>query len=631
MSTADSATTSERRFEQALRQLTALRNASGTAEQFWDRYVNGLHQLVNAHFSVIALSVEVDDGAREWRIRAMCPQRTENVQPPAEFVREISPSADSCLAGGSTIKQVSIPVRGLKDCWILGVRLDTGQPNLQMVALALVSRTREARADELVCQLGLAADVPRSYLFANASSEAGERAQQFSSTLDLLVQLNREERFLSAAMLVCNELSARHQCGRVSIGWRKGKYVRLKAMSHVDRFEKKMDAVGQLERAMEECLDQDQEVVVPRPEAATFISRDHEAFCRQQGAGAVCSVPLRDGRNRCQAVLTFERSSGTFSENELRHLRLTADQAMPRLQELKDRDRWFGARMASWLRRMLGLVFGVEHTWMKLLVLVIVAVLVFLATFRMEYRVEAPFVIQSRDVAYIPVPYDGYIAEVKAEIGQRIETGDALVEMDTQDLLLERAAAVAERNRRMREREKARGENALADVQISDALLEQARIRIQAVDEKLSKSTIKAPLGGVIVRGDMAGELHQRLNAPVRRGDVLIKIASLENIYIECRVDERDVEHVAEEATGEIAFASQPELKFPMVLKAIDPAAVPSADGNHFVAQCEFSEPPQGWFRPGMAGLAKINAGERSLIWIFTHRTIDFLYMFFWV
>jgi hypothetical protein len=32
-----------------------------------------------------------------------------------------------------------------------------------------------------------------------------------------------------------------------------------------------------------------------------------------------------------------------------------------------------------------------------------------------------------------------------------------------------------------------------------------------------------------------------------------------------------------------------------------------------------------------MSGVCKIHAGQRSLMWIITHRTIDFLRMFFWI
>jgi len=55
--------------------------------------------------------------------------------------------------------------------------------------------------------------------------------------------------------------------------------------------------------------------------------------------------------------------------------------------------------------------------------------------------------------------------------------------------------------------------------------------------------------------------------------------------------------------------------------------AGPAADkeGNVFVARCSFHESPPDWWRPGMTGVAKLDAGESSLLWILTHRLIDTL------
>jgi hypothetical protein len=36
------------------------------------------------------------------------------------------------------------------------------------------------------------------------------------------------------------------------------------------------------------------------------------------------------------------------------------------------------------------------------------------------------------------------------------------------------------------------------------------------------------------------------------------------------------------------------------------------------------------WWRPGMSGIAKLDVGRRRIIWIATHRTIDFFQMLMW-
>jgi hypothetical protein len=126
------------------------------------------------------------------------------------------------------------------------------------------------------------------------------------------------------------------------------------------------------------------------------------------------------------------------------------------------------------------------------------------------------------------------------------------------------------------------------------------------------------------------GDLEELLGAPVRKGDVLFKIARLEELYAELKVDERDIHEVNEVATGEIAFVSRPDLKFPIKLERIDPVALAEEEGNLFLVRAAFPEEMSRWWRPGMSGVAKINVGKRNILWILTHRTIDFFRILLW-
>jgi hypothetical protein len=96
-------------------------------------------------------------------------------------------------------------------------------------------------------------------------------------------------------------------------------------------------------------------------------------------------------------------------------------------------------------------------------------------------------------------------------------------------------------------------------------------------------------------------------------------------------VKEYDIHEVRGEATGEIAFLSRPKLKFPVKLERIEPAAQAKDEDNIFIVRCQFDGPVQDWWRPGMSGVAKLNVGKRTFFWVISHRTIDFLRMFFWM
>jgi len=467
--------------------------------------------------------------------------------------------------------------------------------------------------------------VPADYQQVRVVQQAKNDVVQFAEALDLMVLLNEQERYMGAAMTFCNELAARYRCSRVSLGWLKGGYVRLQAISHIEKFDKKMDAVQALEAAMEESFDQDEEILWPPLEGSTAVARDHEAFCKDHGVNYLVSVPLRLD-DRPVGVLVCERADHPFEESDVRGLRVHCDQASRRLADLKRTDRWFGAKVAEASRKGLSKVVGVEHTFVKCLAVVIFAAMAFLLFGRMTYRVEAPFTARTDDLADLPSPFDGYIEDVRVEVGDLVDKDAVLVTLDTSELLLEESSALADRNRYAREAEKARAQNALADMKIALALKKQAEAQLERVRYHLNHARVKAPFAGVVVEGD----LDELLGAPVKKGDILFKVARIEKMYAELKVDERDIHEVTEGATGEIAFVSRPKLKFPVEVERIDPVAVAEEEGNVFLLRCEFTGDILPWWRPGMSGVSKINVGKRNVLWILAHRSIDFFRILLW-
>jgi hypothetical protein len=129
----------------------------------------------------------------------------------------------------------------------------------------------------------------------------------------------------------------------------------------------------------------------------------------------------------------------------------------------------------------------------------------------------------------------------------------------------------------------------------------------------------------VVVEGD----LRERIAAPVKQGDALYKVARLDSLYAEAEVPERDVKEILGKARGEIAFVARPRLKYPVTIETIEPAAMTKKDGNVFLIRLKL-ERAEDWWRPGMTGLCKLSVEKRSLFWILTHRTVDFLRMKLW-
>ncbi|MCG8553094.1 MAG: efflux RND transporter periplasmic adaptor subunit [Desulfobacterales bacterium] len=389
---------------------------------------------------------------------------------------------------------------------------------------------------------------------------------------------------------------------------------------------KKMAVVQELEKVMEESVCQDVEIVFPAPLENRSVMRHHNAFAKANQLQAMATFPIRLNNN-ITGALTCERIDGpAFDQETVSTISLICVQSARHLHDLRAGDRWFGARLAAGARKKLAGLLGVENTLAKaggILLAVLVAVLIFA---KVNFRIEAPFVIQTDSVAYLPASFDGYIDQVKVDIGDIVNQGDIMLTLDTRELLLEESNAVANQVRYDREAQKARASNYLSEMKISQALSAQARAQLKIVRYHLKNAQVRAPFAGVVVEGD----LEKMLGAPVRKGDVLFKLAKLDKTYVELDVDEKDIHHIRENAPGRIAFISQPKFKYDIAVTRVDPVAVSKEEGNKFIVRCEFTQNPADWWRPGMSGIAKINAGKKSIAWIITRRTIDFFRLFLW-
>ena len=497
-----------------------------------------------------------------------------------------------------------------------------GKRALAVVRLGEVALVQRASAlDRLEVA---AAAVAVDQMGAELEAARGD-VQVFAVILDLMVLLDEETHFTSAAMLLCNQAASRLQADRASLGWAHGHELRVEAISHADRFEKRSGAAKALAMAMEEAFDQDDEIVFPPREELKTVVRCHESYAEAHGAPHLASIPLRAGTERV-GVLTLERPAGPFTDAELRSLRLTADHAARRLRELWQRDRWLGARLAHWSRQKIGGLIGPEHTGAKAAVVGFFLLLATLTFVTKTYRVEAPFTLRTTTAALLPAPFDGYLDQVQCRVGDSATEGQPLLALSTRELVLDESAALAEKNSFLAEAQKAQSSEQIAEMQIALAKAAQADTRLERTRYHLSQAVIKAPFDGIVIEGD----LREHLGAPVKQGEVLVKIARLANLYPEAKVNERSIREVTAGAAGELAFASQPRWKFPIRVERVEPAAEVTDKGNNFTVKCTMEGARQDWWRPGMTGVCKIDAGRRSLLWLLTHRTVQYLRLQLW-
>jgi multidrug resistance efflux pump len=600
----------------SLRQLQKIRNFDGEPAEFWRLLLETLIGLCGAEAGLIVINTGGENAS--WKTLALGPDNPQSAALCKRLSEVVTGAAEACAKTGFAF----MPDNGTS---IVAVHLLVDVDTQKCLALFRLAIVDEKEALLRINALLSANDIPAHYRTQESAYNALKNQEHLTDILDLMALLNSQHRFMAAAMMVCNELAGRYTCDRVSLGWLQKGYVRVRAMSHTDDFEKKMEAVQQLELAMEEALDQEADIVVPAPAGGIAITRDHEAYAKTQDVHYMATFPVRK-KDEVVALFSFERDASPLDENELRRLRVTIDQLAVRLAELRQRDRWFGARLADWLREKAGKLLGYEHTWAKLAGVLGAVALIVVALIPVRYRVDSPMILHTDDISYITAPFDGYIDSAGVKPGDLVETGKTLLSLDKKDLLLEESGLMAEKNRESREVEKARAAGELADMCIAQARYDQVAAKLDVNHFRLAQADIPSPYDGVVIEGD----LHEKIGSPVKQGEVLFKIGRLKDIYAQAKVSENEIHNIKILSEGQIALASRPQEPFDIVVTLVEPSAIVAEKDNVFPVRCKFKQTVPSWFRPGMTGISKINAGHRTLLWIASHRTIDVLRLKLW-
>ncbi len=503
---------------------------------------------------------------------------------------------------------------------------------------------QDAAALELAAsQLIWAVAMLSNYELRQTLAQRSAVVKRLLGSQELLATLNEQHHFQAAAMAMCNELATRFEADRVALGFLHGRYVKLVALSHTEKFTRKMRIVQDLEAAMEEVVDQDLEVVYPPDEKATYISRAAAELSRQHGPAAIAGLPVRYKGDPVGVLLVQRDEAKPFALAEVEALRLICELTAPRQVELYERDRWFGARWAKKLGGSFSWFVGATHTWYKVAAIAVLAVSLFMIFARGTYRVEAPFMVEAEQRLAVPAPFDGIVEQVYVKPGDQVAAGvTVLAELQTDELEQELNYARAQQRSHLREADVAMRQGKHGERLISQAKADEAAAQINLLQYRLAKSKVISNVTGVVIQGD----LHERANAPVQRGEVMLEVAPVDDLRATLMVPEDRVFDLvraqrgeageAKLLEGELATAAEPGKYLPFVVESISPVAEAIEQRNVFRVKVRFTPdeatlPLVRDLRPGMEGLGKIEVGQRSYAWMWTRDLINWVRMKLWM
>ncbi len=501
-----------------------------------------------------------------------------------------------------------------------------GKANVRGVAGFVVADSNPAEVEQRRKRLELTITLLSLYELRLTLQRRKADLQRLRQSCEVLTAINEQSRFAAVAMAMCNQIASAWGAERVAVGLLKGRYVKLQALSHTEKFTRKMELVQKIETAMEECLDQDVEVFYPAPEQTTTITRSAKELSLASGQTMVLNLPLRRGE-KTVGVLTIERPADKpFELEEVESLRLACDLCTARLAELSERDQWFGARLAVKTRKVLAAAVGPQYTWAKVAAVLTTALILFATLARGTYRVESSFVVEAVERQTVAAPFEGFLLKSTIRPGDKVEQGQTvLAELDSAPLKIELAQASADRDKFLTEARIQRRDNKIAEAQVAEAEAAALAARMDRLNWQIERAKIVAPLTGMVMRGDLTKEL----GAPVQQGQPLFEVAPL-NLHAELSVPEGAIADLKEGQQGYLASVSNPGDYIVFTIERIEPVAQVVEQKNIYKVRVKLDRGPS-WMRPGMEGVAKVDVDQRSHAWIWTIDLINWVRMKLWI
>lgn len=449
---------------------------------------------------------------------------------------------------------------------------------------------------------------------------------ELTPMLALAAEVMQQGHFAAASLSLVNGLAAQWQLLHASLGWVSQGRVETVSISHLDRFERNASQTQRIEAACMPAVLQERAIAWPGDvidkESDTSLSH----LAQDWGAERFDVVPMQDAQGLTHAVLLLAFAPGAQVQN-LNALLLALELIQPRLSDLKTQSLSLKRRIQNGLHARAVRLLGPEHPLLKLTGIGLALLVLYLTFGTWHYRVDAHAQLATDSTRLITAQFDGRIDQVHVTTGDWVSKDSLLVTLDTRDLIQQRNELSAEISKIDTETNKFRADGLLAETEISNARLEQALTKAERIDSYLMQATSLAPFEGVVVEG----EKKDLLGAPVKKGDRILRIAKVEGLYVTLLVSERDMRHILPNAVGEMALLSQPTQNISFRVSSVIPVAqVKGQEGNQFMLKAQLLESAQGWWRPGMTGLARIDVGDKNVAWVLTHRVVDRLRLILW-
>jgi HlyD family secretion protein len=250
-----------------------------------------------------------------------------------------------------------------------------------------------------------------------------------------------------------------------------------------------------------------------------------------------------------------------------------------------------------------------------------------------EVTVDAAGIIEPESIVEVKSKASGEVLAVHAEIGDVVEAGTLLVEIDKRTprngvAQTEAALAAAKARRTIAKTQLDRANQLLksqtltqldvekAELEFANAASEVVRTEVALENARitLEDTSVRAPSPGTIIEKTVEpGIVITSPTQAVSGGTVLMKTADLTSVQVRTRVDETDIGKIQPGMQTRVTVAAYPNQPFDGVVLKIEPQAIVEQNVTMFAVLIKLQN-RGGLLKPGMNAEVRISIANRDSV-----------------
>ncbi|MBK7877328.1 MAG: HlyD family efflux transporter periplasmic adaptor subunit [Planctomycetes bacterium] len=471
-------------------------------------------------------------------------------------------------------------------------------------------------------------------LHAPAPSEAGAPNRAPEIGRGAAQALRKAAEFgtpLELAFSITNNLRTKTGCDRVALARVRGTRLDMQCISGLDSVREDSPWVQSLRAALEESADHGARIVCQRKlvgaesDDLSTGHRLHRAWHAAAQGAAVATLPI-SMNGRVALVIGLQRAADKpFRVEELDEIAKLVEPYAPALELVEHARASLAAHVARRVREEARLLRTSRGVVRAALGAGVVALGAWLALGTAAWEITVPCRVRTAELRHVSAPFEGVLAHAAKRPGETVRAGEPIARFDTHALELESGRLAREIDVARVEERRAFASGTASDAELARARLAELLARRAEVDDRIARATIHAPFDGRVLSGDPA----QRAGSVLAQGEPLYEIAPDERVVFDLRVPEPSLGALRVGATARFSPFAASESSQPLTVTEVAPASAVHDGRNVFVAEAR-ADGDASQLRPGMEGVAVLEAGERRVAWIYGHRALDWMRLNLW-